>query len=842
MKNICLRALLAAFAFFCMEHAAEAATLLVPSQYATPNAAAAAAKDGDTVLIEAGDYTGTGIVATWSQSNLTIRGINGRPHMNAAGVTISNGKGIWVIGGSNVLVENIEFSNAEVPSDNGAGIRYEGTGSLLVRNCYFHNNENAILTGNNGTEEITLEYCEFRDHKTPTLLGHNIYIGSGAKFTMIGSHSHGAHRGHNVKTRARENYILYNRIADSDNLEDKGSSYLVDISQGGLTYMIGNEFRQLQKTENPSAIGYSKEGNKHPQQVLYFINNTVVNDKLIGDSTALDLGASTSGKIVNNIFDSFKVKVAGTFTGEYTNNIDNATFVDRDSMNYRLQSGSSGINTGINAGVGDGFSLAPTQEYIHHLQTAARPSDGQLDVGAFEFTTETVPSHTLSASVTGSGTVTSSPAGISCGSDCSESYSSGQSVTLTASPAAGSAFTGWGGACSGAASECVVSMTEDLSVTAAFDTSVTPPTPTAAVITAGSTHTAALLSDGSLWAWGSNMYTQLGDGTTDDRVSPVRIGTDNNWQSLSSTSIHSVAVKQDGTLWAWGDNSDGQLGDGTQLSRSAPVRIGSAADWKMAAAGGILSAAIKNDGSLWAWGYFTGQYGIGSAAPLRIGAENTWQFVSAGGGHTLAVKSDGSLWGWGSNGWGRLGDGTTEHRPDPVRIGDENSWKFVSAGGTHSLGIKTDGSLWAWGRNYEGQLGDGSNTERHAPVQISGSGWKTAAAGNEHSAAVRNDGTLWTWGTNTYGQLGDGTQTDRNSPVQVGSESSWQAVAIGWAHTVALKNDGTIWAWGYTTLPECLATAQRRTAWFLCRLSSLPRMTATKMAWTMLGSCITSAA
>jgi virginiamycin B lyase len=76
---------------------------------------------------------------------------------------------------------------------------------------------------------------------------------------------------------------------------------------------------------------------------------------------------------------------------------------------------------------------------------------------------------------TGSGTVTSSPAGVDCGSACSAEYDSGTSVTLTAAAASGSTFAGWGGACSGAEATCTVSMSEARSVTASFDS--VPPTP-----------------------------------------------------------------------------------------------------------------------------------------------------------------------------------------------------------------------------------------------------------------------------------------------------------------------------------------------------------------------------
>jgi endo-1,4-beta-xylanase len=75
---------------------------------------------------------------------------------------------------------------------------------------------------------------------------------------------------------------------------------------------------------------------------------------------------------------------------------------------------------------------------------------------------------TVTKSGSGSGTVTSSPSGINCGSTCSASYASGASVTLTATPASGSTFAGWSGACNGTAT-CTVSMTAARSVTATFN-------------------------------------------------------------------------------------------------------------------------------------------------------------------------------------------------------------------------------------------------------------------------------------------------------------------------------------------------------------------------------------
>jgi len=359
--------------------------LLVPGEYPDLNSAAAVAGDGDSILIDSGEYTGTGIIAVLGQDNLTLCGVNGRAHLNASGVYISNGKAICVISGNNVLIENIEFSNADVPDNNGAGIRYEGSGSINIRNCYFHNNEMGILTGNLGTEEITIESCEFHDHgKSNNGFSHNIYIGRGLRFTMISSFSHDAYRGHNVKSRADENYILYNRIFDyNEHPDDFASSYLIDLPEGGLSYLIGNELHQSYKTENTTAVSYAKENTNGPLQTLYFINNTIVNDR--NNGIALNIGGTPDGIVCNNIFDNFTTVLTGNFSGDFSNNEENVLFIDRDNYDYHLQEGSNGIDDGIDPGFGNGYDLTPYFEYRHPLSIITRPFDGLLDIGAFEF-------------------------------------------------------------------------------------------------------------------------------------------------------------------------------------------------------------------------------------------------------------------------------------------------------------------------------------------------------------------------------------------------------------------------------------------------------------------------
>jgi len=246
-------------------------------------------------------------------------------------------------------------------------------------------------------------------------------------------------------------------------------------------------------------------------------------------------------------------------------------------------------------------------------------------------------------------------------------------------------------------------------------------------VAAGSDYTLALKTDGSLWGWGRNDSGQLGDGTTTGKRVPKRIGTDADWHSIHAGASHSSAIKDDGTLWGWGRNLYvGAVGDGTTENRTSPVRIGSDNDWSIVAPGYLHTVAIRTDGSLWAWGdNGTGQLGDGTTedrySPVRIGNDTDWTAVSAGGdnnrGHSLALKSDGSLWAWGYGGSGQLGDDTGNGYHTPIRIGNDTDWVAVTAFGYSSAALKSDGSLWTWGSNYSGQLGHG-DTWRATPAPV----------------------------------------------------------------------------------------------------------------------------
>ncbi|MCL1833833.1 MAG: hypothetical protein FWG49_04955 [Leptospirales bacterium] len=302
---------------------------------------------------------------------------------------------------------------------------------------------------------------------------------------------------------------------------------------------------------------------------------------------------------------------------------------------------------------------------------------------------------------------------------------------------------------------------------------------------AGHSHTIALKNDGTLWAWGQNIYGQLGDGTEINRSAPVQVETDRDWIAVAAGSLHTVAIKKGGSLWAWGSNGNGRLGDGTEINRSAPVQVKNAddtpfADVKTVTAGLQHTVAIKIDGTLWAWGYnASGQLGDGTETsrdyPVQVNLEEV-TVLFAGGYHTAAIKKDGTLWAWGWNYYGQLGDGTEINRSAPVQVmmnnpalGKDNDWASVSGGYYHTIAHKKNGTLWAWGRNEYGQLGlgdDEAGRNQNSPVQLGeASDLVEVFGGYSHSAALRRSGILWTWGLNNFDQLGNGTPTGINCSI-----------------------------------------------------------------------------
>ena len=370
-----------------MSAVAEGKTLEVGAEkpYRVPSQAIAATGDGDTILIQAGVYRND-----WAQvraDNLTIRGVGGEAVLSSYGM-IPNRKAIWVVKGDNVRIENVEFRGARVRDRNGAGIRQEGR-NLTLRRCSFFNNQNGIL-GGSGDCVVDVQHCEFGHNSLVASPGtHNLYIGRCKQLIFKYNYSHHAKMCHLLKSRARENIIMYNRLSDE---ESGSSSYVMNLPNGGRALIVGNILHQGPRCQNRTVVAYGEEGVREDGNALWFINNTVINDCERGRPTFVSINKLSEDFrpfLLNNVFvgkgqvtNCSKAVLRSNFTGR----VPEAGFVDRELWNLRLKEGSPCIDSGISLQeVGKGVAPTPARHYLHPMGSEERPDDGELDIGAYEY-------------------------------------------------------------------------------------------------------------------------------------------------------------------------------------------------------------------------------------------------------------------------------------------------------------------------------------------------------------------------------------------------------------------------------------------------------------------------
>lgn len=353
-------------------------------------------QNGDTVQIDAATYSNVPQVI-WRKANLYLVGVGGRPILKA-GATIANdnvnGKGIFVISAANVKVENIEFANAAVIDNNGAGIRQEGA-NLWVTKCRFIANEMGILCGNIANCKTTVEFCEFFNGGSAKNPGyqHNIYINHIDTLVFRYNYSHDAiAQGHEFKSRATYNFILYNRIAN----EVSEDSRTIDIPNGGTSVIIGNVIEQGENSANTNLLGYGLEGltNAAPH-CLWVVNNTFINKKNKG--SFIHIQANTDTLFVkNNIFAGANTSGILVGTAKFTDNtnnliddnIANIGFVKPEKFDYHLIASSKARDAGvlINKKIKD-YQLQVKLMYKDTCQFEQRTLSGTIDIGAFEYAT-----------------------------------------------------------------------------------------------------------------------------------------------------------------------------------------------------------------------------------------------------------------------------------------------------------------------------------------------------------------------------------------------------------------------------------------------------------------------
>ncbi len=278
--------------------------------------------------------------------------------------------------------------------------------------------------------------------------------------------------------------------------------------------------------------------------------------------------------------------------------------------------------------------------------------------------------------------------------------------------------------------------------------------------------------------------------------------------AIAAGAQHSLALLSNGTVMAWGDNERGQLGDGsmsgpdhcyteqepTQCSTS-PVPVSGLSEVTAIAAGQNYNLALLRNGTVMAWGsngwgeLGDGTISWGGDVPAPVIGLSGVKAIAAGGGNSLALLSNGTVMAWGANEFGQLGDGTLTQSDVPVAVSGLSGVSAIAVGGA-SLALRDDGTVMAWGSNISGQLGDGTQTGptecfplnfcSPTPVPVSElKGARAIAAGNSHNLTLLSDGEVMAWGENWDGQLGTGTTVSTDTPVPVPGLIEVSEIAAG---------------------------------------------------------------
>ena len=335
-------------------------------------------------------------------------------------------------------------------------------------------------------------------------------------------------------------------------------------------------------------------------------------------------------------------------------------------------------------------------------------------------------------------------------------------------------------------------------------------------VVAGYDHTCALLQNGDVKCWGSNVYGQLGVGTQVQQLAPgsaVNLG--QKATRLAAGRGYTCALLDDGSVKCWGLNTYGQLGIGNTTQQLAP---GSAVNFGQKAteiaASAFHTCAVLDDGTVRCWGYNAyGQLGIGTyinqSAPqvVSLGYGKATQII-AGLYHTCAIHLGGVKC-WGRNVYGQLGTGTTAaaaisaYDAKTINLGGFKP-TALATGGDHSCALLSDGSVRCWGLNNFGQLGIANKVNQSTPASVViGKTSGLLAVGNSefYSCAVLINGSVTCWGNNESGQLGLGDATiQTNIPgneVNVGINLTVMQASGGPDHACALLTGGSVKCWGY---------------------------------------------
>jgi len=219
----------------------------------------------------------------------------------------------------------------------------------------------------------------------------------------------------------------------------------------------------------------------------------------------------------------------------------------------------------------------------------------------------------------------------------------------------------------------------------------------------GNVHTAVLMPDGTVWTAGGNSNWELGDGTTQTRLTRVQVFS--GATAIAAGATHTV-VAAGGQLFGWGAGSFGQLRDPAVANRSVPTAAPVLTDVAGVAAGGSFTLVRHGSGTVDVCGW-NGPNGSGDgsasvqrSSPVAVSGLSDAIAIAAGVDHALAVRASGTVVAWGHDTFGKLGDGTTTTRLTAVAVSGLGNIVAVAPAADSSLALDSSGRVWAWGTGF----------------------------------------------------------------------------------------------------------------------------------------------
>ncbi len=362
-------------------------------------------------------------------------------------------------------------------------------------------------------------------------------------------------------------------------------------------------------------------------------------------------------------------------------------------------------------------------------------------------------------------------------------------------------------------------------------------------ISAGDSNNTVLTTKGEIYSWGSNIYKELGVGSTNAHLDiPTKVIGLNNIKYIDGGKGYTLAIDSENNVYEIGLNSSGELGDNSNINANTYKKLTTISEVIQLSAGNGYTMFLKEDGTVWACGDYThGDRDIKSKTksiiPVQVGndetgLEKTEITIEVNGSAEIAdncayefnlikleenladsldfnslkeeiatVNESGLVTGRrvGTTRVNAISNVDGKVYSVLVKVVEKKGQYAPKVEGGENFGavLKANGEIWTFGYNADGRLALGNNITKDTPEKTNViSTYKDIKVGKDFIIALRDNGTVWSSGNNKYGQLGNGTTLSSNKLTQIQGLNNIVQIAVGDNFAIAMDDLGIVYAWG----------------------------------------------